>query len=191
MLQQSRLTQSEIKTVKMSPHNKTKLYNLCIFLFLLVLLSRILFLRQENCFRTDFISNPGEVRNNGKRELINIETSPPNGNVEVNSQDSRRQQPLIVIYRDISMCPKPKYLTDYKAHCWAKCKDGGNCEPNLSTIDIDDGKANLRCFENYHLIGVRKCGTTDISHNWFLNAALKNKWGTHGFHSGVSISSLF
>ena len=111
--------------------------------------------------------------------------------ISMKSDTRHRQQPLTVIYRDLSHCSKPNYLPDYEAHCWGKCVEQNGCGGNITSLDISQGKAYIRCFENFHLIGVRKCGTTDISHKWFLNTPLRNKWGTRGFHSGVSFLLLF
>ena len=111
--------------------------------------------------------------------------------ISMKSDTRHRQQPLTVIYRDLSHCSKPNYLPDYEAHCWGKCVDQNGCGGNITSLDISQGRAYIRCFENFHLIGVRKCGTTDISHKWFLNTPLRNKWGTRGFHSGVSFLLLF
>ena len=41
-----------------------------------------------------------------------------------------------VIYRDLSVCKKPDYLPAYKANCWAKCKDGKNCNKPATAQDI-------------------------------------------------------
>ena len=47
---------------------------------------------------------------------------------------------VTVIYRDLSVCKKPDYLPAYKANCWAKCKDGKNCNKPATTQDIDSNR---------------------------------------------------
>ena len=98
----------------------------------------------------------------------------------------QHRQPVKVIYKDLSGCEKPRYLDDYTARCWGKCNDGEKCQSPVTNNDILEGRAKLRCFEDFHLIGVRKCGSTDLSH-WFLKTEdLLNKFGQRGHRSGVS-----
>jgi hypothetical protein len=98
----------------------------------------------------------------------------------------KSKPPVTIIYRDLSNCPRPRYLTEYTARCWGKCDVDKVCHKPVTNTDITKGKAKLRCFEDFHLIGVRKCGSTDLSH-WFLKTKdLLNKFGQRGHRSGVS-----
>ncbi|XP_067931515.1 uncharacterized protein [Watersipora subatra] len=84
-------------------------------------------------------------------------------------QESQKKQytKLQIVYRDLSKCSvKPKYFSQYRAHCWGTCIQGRQCH---NPVSYEDTKANARiaCFPNLHLAGVRKAGTGDFSLKWF------------------------
>ena len=61
--------------------------------------------------------------------------------ISMKSDTVHRQQPLTVIYRDLSHCSKPNYLPDYAAHCWGKCVKQNGCGGNMTSLDISQGRA--------------------------------------------------
>ena len=71
--------------------------------------------------------------------------------ISMKSDTGHRQQPLTVIYRDLSHCSKPNYLPDYEAHCWGKCVEKNSCKGNITSLDISQGRAYIRCFERQQL----------------------------------------
>ncbi|XP_067943434.1 uncharacterized protein [Watersipora subatra] len=73
-----------------------------------------------------------------------------------------------IVYRDISHClPKPEYFPMYKGHCWGRCNKQQVCNVPASQTDVIAGRATLHCIANVHLVGVRKCATTDFT-KWLM-----------------------